>query len=396
MLNFKFFLTEAADESKLTHLEHAEDHVINAGEKGFAHAYHNLQDVHDKIKGKHNATKITTKYDGSPSVVFGHHPQTGKFFVATKSAFNKSPKLNYTEKDVEENHGHAPGLVTKLKHALKHLPKVAPKHGVYQGDLMHSGVKSKENPEGDVESKQGKFHFKPNTITYSTKHTSTEGKKIAHSKLGIAVHTAYKGDNLENMKAHYAPDLSHFKHHPDVHNIDTQDDAHKTSMTDEQHAKVEHHMHEATKHFNEAPKDFGHKIDPHREHLKVYINKTVRENSKPSIDGYKQHLTDKFTKEATKLKTDRGIQGKMNELHKHTSHVDAHADHFKSTLNMHHHLQKAKDTLVHALSAKPKFDHHIGGIKTKPEGYVVVRNNRPTKLVDRAEFSRANFLRDKA
>ncbi len=41
MLNFKFFLAEAADESKLTHLEHAEDHVINSGDKGFAHAYHN-------------------------------------------------------------------------------------------------------------------------------------------------------------------------------------------------------------------------------------------------------------------------------------------------------------------------------------------------------------------
>jgi len=46
------------------------------------------------------------------------------------------------------------------------------------------------------------------------------------------------------------------------------------------------------------------------------------------------------------------------------------------------------------LSAKPKFDHHIGGVATKPEGYVVVRNNRPTKLVNRAEFSRANFLRN--
>lgn len=396
MLNFKFFLTEAADESKLTHLEHAEDHVINAGEKGFAHAYHNLHDVHDKIKGKHNDTKITTKYDGSPSVVFGHHPQTGKFFVATKSAFNKSPKLNYNEKDVETNHGHSPGLVTKLKHALKHLPKVAPKKGVYQGDLMHSGVKSKENPEGDVESKQGKFHFKPNTITYSTKHSSEEGKKIEHSKLGIAVHTAYKGHDLENMKAHYAPDLSHFKQHKDVHMIDTQDDAHKTSMTPEQHAKFEHHLQAATKHFNEAPKNFDKALEGHREHLKTYINKTVRDNSKPSISGYKQHLTDKFTKEATKLKTDKGIQGKMNELHKHTGHVDAHNEHFKSTLDMHHHLQKAKDTLVHALSSKPKFDHHIGGIKTKPEGYVVVRNNRPTKLVDRAEFSRANFLRDKA
>ena len=58
---------------------------------------------------------------------------------------------------------------------------------------------------------------------------------------------------------------------------------------------------------------------------------------------------------------------------------------------MHHHLQQAKDQLVHTLSDKPRFEHTINGAKTKPEGFVVVRNNRPTKLVDRADFSRANF-----
>lgn len=396
MLSFKFFLTEATDESKLTHLEHAEDHVINAGEKGFAHAYHNLTDVHDKIKGKHNDTRITTKYDGSPSIVFGHHPETGKFFVATKSAFNKSPKLNHSEKDIEENHGQSPGLATKLKHALKHLPKVAPKKGVYQGDLMHSGVHSKETPEGDVESKGGKYHFKPNTITYSTKHNSDEGKKIAHSKLGIAVHTAYEGKDISNLKAKYAPDLSHFKQHKDVHLIDTQDDVHNTKMSDDDHFKFDSHMKAATKHFNEAPKDFENKIEGHKEHLKSYINKTVREGTTPSVKGYKEHLHDKFTKEASKLKTEKGVQNKMNELSAHHDHINKHEEHFNSVLNMHNHLQKAKDTLVSALSSKPKFEHHIGGIKAKPEGYVVVRNNRPTKLVDRAEFSRANFLRDRA
>jgi hypothetical protein len=59
---------------------------------------------------------------------------------------------------------------------------------------------------------------------------------------------------------------------------------------------------------------------------------------------------------------------------------------------MHQHLAAAKNVLVHAMSSDTKFDHHIGGIKTKPEGFVVVRNNRPTKLVDRKDFSRANFL----
>lgn len=195
MIKFSTFLTEAvSDESKLTHLEHNEDHVINDGKKGFSHAFHNLMDMHDKLKGKHTETTVTTKYDGSPSIVFGHHPKTGKFFVGTKSVFNKTPKVNYTHEDIDKNHGHAPGLAEKLHHALKHLPKVAPKHGVYQGDLMHSGVKSKSNPQGDVEEKNGKYHFKPNTISYSTPTHSEHGQQIKHSKLGVVVHTAYKGD----------------------------------------------------------------------------------------------------------------------------------------------------------------------------------------------------------
>jgi hypothetical protein len=128
--------------------------------------------------------------------VFGTHPKTNKFFVASKSAFNKKPKINYSEEDIDKNHGHAPGLATKLKHALKHLPKVTPKGKVYQGDLMHSGVKSKSNPEGDVEEHSGKYHYKPNTITYSTPTHSKHGQELKHSKIGVAVHTEYKGNDL--------------------------------------------------------------------------------------------------------------------------------------------------------------------------------------------------------
>ena len=393
-MNFLSFITEAASEEKLKHLEHAEDHVINAGDKGFAHAFHNLQDVHSHLHGKHNNTKITTKYDGSPSVVFGHHPETGKFFVATKSAFNKDPKINYSSKDIDANHGHAPGLAAKLKHALKHLPKISPGKGVYQGDLMHSGVKSKDNPEGDVESHSGKFHFKPNTISYSTKHKTEEGKKIEHSKIGIAVHTAYEGKHFDSMKARYAPDLSHFKKHPDVHNIDTQDDVHHAKMTPEQHDTYTKHIHAATKTFNETPKEAHKAIEGHQDHLKTYINSTVRDNSTPTTKGYSEHLKQKHLKEIGKVKTEKTINQKKENMNNDLSHVEKNKEHFSSVLKMHHHLEHAKNQLVHALSAKPKFDHHIAGVATKPEGYVVVRNNRPTKLVDRAEFSRANFLKN--
>lgn len=139
MLTFKTFIVESDGEGEhLKHIPHAEDHPLHHGHEGFNHAYGALMQAHHHMIGKHKNANLTMKYDGSPSLVFGHHPKTGKFFVASKSAFNKNPKINHTEADIDKNHGHSPGLASKLKHSLKHLPKVTPKKGVYQGDLMYT------------------------------------------------------------------------------------------------------------------------------------------------------------------------------------------------------------------------------------------------------------------
>ena len=129
MYSFKSFLKEEAEEgSKLKHITHAEDRPLQEGSKGFLHTYNALMQAHNHIKSGSNSSALTMKYDGSPSVVFGHHPETGKFFVASKSAFNKNPKLNYTHKDILKNHGHAPGLMEKLHAALNHLKKIGRAH----------------------------------------------------------------------------------------------------------------------------------------------------------------------------------------------------------------------------------------------------------------------------
>ncbi len=97
-MKFTKFLAEETSDDKLKHLEHVEDHVIHGGSEGFGHAFNTLNGVHEKLRGTDNNTKVTMKYDGSPSVVFGTHPETGKFFVGSKSVFNKNPKLNYTHR----------------------------------------------------------------------------------------------------------------------------------------------------------------------------------------------------------------------------------------------------------------------------------------------------------
>ena len=68
------------------HQEHFEDTILT----GDLSALHFFETDYE----------VSLKIDGSPSIVFGTNPTNGKFFVCTKSAFNKVKKLkiNYAVK----------------------------------------------------------------------------------------------------------------------------------------------------------------------------------------------------------------------------------------------------------------------------------------------------------
>ena len=379
MLGFSSFLVESLETDKLTHLEHAEDHPINAGAAGFDHAVNTLSQVHAGLTGKKSEAKVTTKYDGSPSIVFGHHPQSGKFFVATKSAFNANPKINYTHDDIERNHGHAPGLVEKLRHALTHLPKVTPKKGVYQGDLMYSG--------DDVSKENNKVNFNPNTITYSTPENSKLGKKVSSSKIGVAVHTQYHGKDLESMKASFGPSLKNFKKHKDVHIINTESST-SSKLTPEQSKAFNSEIQKAKELHKDH--DYSH-LDGHQEHVSTYINKTVRDGTTPNAKDLKKHIAARYDAKASKLKTEKSKTAINLKKTAALNHVDTNKDAFNRTFAIHGHLQAAKNYLVSALDDGQEFEHSINGKATGPEGHVAIVDNKPTKLVNRANFSKANF-----
>jgi hypothetical protein len=386
MKNIKYFLKEEAQEGeKLKHIEHLEDHPINDGAKGFEHAVGALEKVKHHIQQKKNDSDLTMKHDGSPSIVYGHHPENGKFFVASKSAFNKTPKINYTDKDIEKNHGHAPGLVEKLKAALHHIPKIVPKKGVFQGDMLFS--------PGDVKHEGGKVHFKPNTITYSAKENGEEGKKIANAKVGLYTHTEYRGKDATAMSAHFDPDLSKFKNHPDVYHREPGHDTSKTPFKPDEKANYEKHLKAAEDiHAKHGEQMYG-PLSKEKDHVKTYINSTVRTGEKPSPEGLQHHITTNYGKAIDKLKTPAAKNKKSDELKQHLTHIEVNKEHFNNAFKMHHHLQQAKDQLVHVLAKHTGgLEHTVGGQKVKPEGFVVNHEGSPTKLNDRKEFNRLNFL----
>ena len=158
---------------KNRHLEHPEDAILNEGRAGF----YNVLDFLEQQK-----SKVTVKYDGAPAIVWGINPENDKFFVGTKSVFNKvRVKINYNHNDIEVNHRDKPAVASILHMCLEKLPRIG---GVYQCDFIGYG---------------GGSTYKPNTITYRFLPTPVSTR---HDIL-VAAHTTYEGDSLKDMCASF-------------------------------------------------------------------------------------------------------------------------------------------------------------------------------------------------
>ena len=188
MQGFQDFLVE----DKNTHLEHLEDEIINNGTKGARTAINFLKSVKQMLQGGKGGSTVTVKWDGAPAIFCGINPENGRFFVGTKSIFNKSPKINYTNADISRNHGGQ--LADKLKVALRYLPKLGI-NGILQGDLLFT---SDDKKTAVVDGKKS-IIFTPNTITYAVPIVKTGFlgsslyKDISKAQIGIIFHTSYSG-----------------------------------------------------------------------------------------------------------------------------------------------------------------------------------------------------------
>jgi hypothetical protein len=366
MKHFKLFLVES-DDGKLKHLTHPEDRIVT-GKKGFNQAFKAIHSLHKTLQGRAKSSKLSVKLDGAPSLVFGTHPDTKKAFVATKSAFNKTPKINYTHDDIRRNHPDSPGLRAKLHMALATLPKVTPKKGVFQGDVMYT--------KSDVKRSGRKITIKPNTITYGTDEGSSHGKKMSKARLGIAVHTQYKGKNMTDMKAEPLHSLKSFGSHPHVHLVDTQ--ANQTiDYPKKNQFRTQKWLGGAVAHHKKV--DYS-KIKGHEAHLQMYINRTVADNRLPTAGGYIQHLKNR---------------NKPDVKPSHIQQAHDHSKHFEHLFKAHRYLELAKTSMIHALDPHNKqFSTSIEGKPSGHEGYVA---NGIDKIVKRRNdrlgpgFSQANF-----
>ena len=140
---------------KNTHLQHPEDSILTG----------DLSVLDWFVNPGHLSVKI----DGAPAIVFGTNPATGKFFVGTKSVFNKVKiKINHSHEEIDQNHT---GQVAVILHAcLDCLPVT---ESIYQCDFIGFG---------------GSDTYTPNTITYKF-------PEVVSQNIIIAPHTCYYAEN---------------------------------------------------------------------------------------------------------------------------------------------------------------------------------------------------------
>ena len=174
----KSILLEA--EGKNTHLEHLEDNIFNKGYNGAKEAVDYLHSLHEMLEGSSKTQiSMTTKWDGAPAIICGRDPESGKFFVGTKGVFAQRPKINFTGKDIEQNHPD-PGLQDILKVALQNLSKLNI-DTVVQGDMLFK----KDTVQTGTIDGDAVVYFKPNTIIYAVPQDSDLAKQIQQAEMGI-------------------------------------------------------------------------------------------------------------------------------------------------------------------------------------------------------------------
>jgi len=394
-----FLLKEAeGSEGIIKHLTHLEEIILTRKSEGLNIALSFINELNKIFKG-HTDSKVftTVKWDGAPAVICGINPENNKFFVSTKSVANANPKVNYTQEDIQTNHGNAPGLVQKLSAALSILPNVI-KQGVYQGDFMF------DKKDLSMVEHEGVSYvsFKPNTITYAVPTDSELGKKIQQSDIGIIFHTKYSGPTLAKLTKSSDVNSAEFNEVPNawVDDAKFKDVSGMASFTEDEEKVITEQI-QKVQALGKSVKwnDISESVYAG---LNTFINTLIREgkfvtNPEESFDQFVAWYTNRANKEIEKLKTEKGKAQKEAAKQEMLKSLNEKKQTVLDLLDLTKALEQLKMLFIKkyndAIKTKQFLVQSDGSLKvTNPEGYVAVdHQGNMIKLVDRLEFSRANF-----
>ena len=393
-------------ENKNTHLEHLEDNIFNKGFQGAKEAVDYLYSLHDMLEGNSKSPiSMTTKWDGAPAIIAGKDPETGKFFVGTKGVFAKKPKINFTDKDIEENHP-AEELQDKLKTALKYLRNLN-WNTVAQGDMLFT----KQDLQTTSINGEDVLVFKPNTIVYAVPTDSDLAKQIQSAEIGIVWHTEYSGGpTLADTQASFGFNSSQIGTASSVWHRDAiiQDLSGTITMTKEESSDVLDAISMANNYLKSIDADTFKWLEQGNDligkeflqQLKAHVNNNIRAGAfdEPTkfAQGFVQKYIDFMQKKIDGYKTQAKQDEMTDKLVQGVKFIKQNVPQIVAVYDLYLKIIEAKIKIVKKLETirqMPTFKETEKGYEvTGEEGFVAVdRMGNALKLVDRLEFSRLNF-----
>lgn len=393
---------EILQEFKRAHLEHIEDIVLLNGYEGGQAVVGYFTDIYNMLKGNSStALQVSVKWDGAPAIVCGINPDNGRWFVGTKSVFNKdTPKINYNKEDIARNHG-TDDLGQKLLKCLVHLKKLNIQ-GVVQGDLMFT--------DGDVESRDINgteyLTFKPNTIVYAVPADSDLGRQIGQAKVGIIFHTTYVGERLADMNAEAGADVAQFTRTPDVwyDNATYKNVSGSATFTREESDSFAEGINMLKNLLTKVPRNLASLLGSNPDFIalfQMFINSEIKQGRVPTdvsqfIKDFQEFYVARLQGQIAGLKGNKAIATRQKKIEDMKKFIVAVKNPLGAMLAFYKQAQHLKSLALQKMNqamAVGTFAQTDSGLEvTDPEGFVAVgTDGGAVKLVDRLTFSRRNL-----
>lgn len=389
------------------HLEHIEDEIFNNGIDGGRASINFIRSLRDMLSsGSKRSVNVTVKWDGAPAIFCGKHPETGKFFVAKKSLFNKTPKFYTSIAEIDDDL--SGDLATKFKACFNNLKDIGIDN-ILQGDLMFTkGDLTKQ----DINDESYET-FQPNTILYAVPSTSKLASTMRKANVGIVFHTTYTGDSLDNLKASFGADISKLKKTSKVWMDDAEynDVSGTATFTQKDSAEITRLMSRTGKVFQKIKKpqlDGFLKLQGQMDDgmmYKTYHNSKVRAgenflrlNYKKHTDDYLKFVEEKFDAQIDKLKRPDAKKTKAKNKNIYLTQIRKYLPLLRTLVEFQALINYAKIKILAKVNKAKQLTAMFvkkdnGFDVVSPEGFVAIDNDLggAVKLVDRMEFSLNNF-----
>ena len=388
-----------ANVTQLKHLEHLEDEMLNYGVEGCIASVNFLKELR-KMLGCDNSTGfMQTKWDGAPSVVCGTDPNSGMFFVGTKSVFAINSKACYRDADVDLYY--EGDLAEKLKYSLKYFSTLGIQ-GIVQGDLLFTTDVKRETVNGEK-----LYTFTPNTITYGIPVDHPIGVATGKAKIGVVFHTHYRGTDFQTMQAVAGAKV---KGSIEVLSVDNDTPMDRVGLNHSEEVLFDKYVVNIEK-MCAASGDFLDELTTLSgtagdakwhvsSYLKQFFNSQIKNqktisNTTQALEDLTNFYHSKVKPLADKIKTPKTQVAKKKLIYDSENYLINNATKFKSMLGLYKEIQEIKQFVINKLDKLETFKTFVqtdtGYKVTGPEGYVLHKDGDMIKFVNRLEFSYNNF-----